>query len=392
MARFFIGDNAPKDRLIGSETQDSSKSFIASRFIENFQTLQSIYPEIDVRAPGGKVQMYEKAYKEIPGMYDVGAVNILIGNYDFHLENIGGVTKDKSRPDVREAAAIDFGKALNFQLVPSDLAFICSDKMKAEDKPQVGQPLKPADLMRALHGEPYEFSSPIFLNEEFAKALNRISDKVEQNPGHFERIVRSTAEKIKSQMTESQMQGIFEQISPQANYANFADEMVKAAKQRVVDMKEFALDINVQVALKDNDHKKLDALLKDNPQLLEKPIKWLAETNDPQIPKASTIAEYAKATGRSAGVMEVIDKHSPQKEKTPPLTATTQVVDAEKPKIAAAPTGSQSTLPKTPVHTDEMPVNTSHPVVGSGKFTGRLKEAETANGTNKATGQTILAH
>jgi len=309
IARYFLGDNAPKDRLLKNKSSDSSKSFIASRFIEGFQTLNEVYPDIDPRTADGKLELYKKAYKDIPGMYDVAAVNLLIGNYDFHLENTGQVTKDKNGIPTKEAATIDFGKALNFNLVHSDLSFICNTKMQSDEKPEVGKPLSPQDLLRALHGEPYEFKSPIFLNDEFAKALDRTYEKFTSNPDHLESIVANTANGIKKSLSEEQMFGIYEQISPDANYENFADEMVKVVKERMNMMKELSLDIKTQIALKENDTQALDTLLKENPSLITKTFKWLPETNDPKIPKSSSISEYVKDNSCSKDISNIVNKH-----------------------------------------------------------------------------------
>lgn len=296
IGQFFIPDDIAQEKLI---TDSKGQIFLASKKIDAFETLPEARRKTD---PTDKTDIYEWAHDKIDGKYKTSAVSIILGNSDGHAGN-DAARSNPNNPRESIATLIDLGKSMNFTMTNSELAQL-SGESKIPDKVSIGESITPTDMQRLMHGNFYKMNSPIYLNDKYVTELNNLVAKYEANPEGLNGSIREFVTELKSIAKPEDLKPLLEKISPTATFETMELDLVKAMETRMQQTKEYAENISVQIALRDNDAEKLTEIITKNPSILERKIKWLSETNENSVPKTSTIAERAAETNRS---QELID-------------------------------------------------------------------------------------
>jgi hypothetical protein len=320
IARHFLKDNAPKDKPIVSN--NGKKVLIASRFIEGFSE-GSEFVRNQINAVESKLSKFEGneiIYKKIPGMYKVAAVNLLVGNYDMHSENVGVVGADLTKHNELKAAVVDFGRGLNFCKPKSGQVDAIFSKVKVLENLKPGDNFTPTDMLRAIHSGFYQINSSMFLNAEFVAAIREVVNDMDEHPEYLHNVIKSSTNLIqkayKKVGKEEELLKLHAKVSPDAASSNLADNIIKSITARKEMLSDLAANIELQTALMKNDSVKLDKILTENPDILAKEIKWLAESNifksDTDInkcPAPTKLREFATRRGSLTAIKEVIYSH-----------------------------------------------------------------------------------
>lgn len=317
IGQFFIPEDIAQEQLL---TDSKGQIYLASKKINGFETLPEARKKLN---PEDRSDIYEWAHQNIDGKYLTSAVSMFLGNSDGHAGNDAAraISENQSR-----ATLIDLGKSMNFTMTNSELAQL-SGESSIPDKIGIGENISPADMQRLMHGNFYKMNSPIYLDQKYVDALNTIVAKYEANPEALHESVRKFGSDLKEITKPQDLKPFLDKLSPTATFETLEDDLVKAVQSRAQQTKEYAENISVQMALRDNDVQKLSSIISQNPSILEREIKWLSETNENSVPKNSTIAKRAKETNRS---QEILDAISKDKSKETPSKAWTERVGGSK--------------------------------------------------------------
>ncbi|MBL0317889.1 MAG: hypothetical protein IPP74_01055 [Alphaproteobacteria bacterium] len=296
IARFFVGERAPKIRLV--KGRDKS-ILLASRFIKDFESLWSF----SVRT---NIEPYE-AYEEVhlTGIHEVLALSILTLNYDIHMGNVG-VVKDKNGNDI--ASVLDCAGAFGSRLGYEKFTRNRMNQPHLFDGMTKGDPVLPLDIVRGIHGGHYDISSSHFISLEFADKLEAFSSLSKKDLTQLQRIIHSSAKEIgnafKHHPDTLGVAKALGRFGEAVTLNNLGYQMCEVMDRNLVAGKELALQIRLQCALIQSNIDLLDTLLTEHPTLLGKKIKWLTDDDQPQIHKPTTLYEFV--TNQSIKSPEII--------------------------------------------------------------------------------------
>lgn len=299
--RYFIENSAPKVHLKANQLLDNTP-LTASRFIKNFSDLSSIMSAAEMT-----LEQSQQYWLGLPGALDAVAVSAFLGNFDLNPGNLGIVQKEGAQ----EAAIVDFGCSLNLRagfdsVTVKDNKYVVPGACKLEK----GEYYQPVDMIRCLHRGNYRFNSPNFLNINFADALERVADMVEDNPAAFADMIARSAKEVQDMYREyphkEWLNTVLGRIAPRTTLGNLEIKLCQALRERTPMMREFAHHLRIQVALMQNDHETLSRLLDQNLAVLGQPVKWLTENDREVIYPSLTIEKFAEVQGVSSECMQVI--------------------------------------------------------------------------------------
>lgn len=310
--RWFLGDKAPKTRLVTSN--DGTEVLIASRFIDSFQTIANATAPLvkKEKSKAERVKLlntaYEYTFRELPSMYEVIAVALAAGNTDFHLENIGQTIPDPSAPEKKEAAIVDFGRSL---------AFNADARLNPIEFPGVKElhgSLTPTDILRGVHKGHYHLNSDYFLNEAFAHALDTVVRRIEKNPENLAHAIHSSAREVLAAYRKFPHPEYLEgDIIDHAGFGITMDNLGEKVadimiNERPAMLRDLSAQIRIQVALKEQDAEKLSSLLREHPEFTTKEVKWLTMDDSDTLPKPSSLEAFAQSLNCSKEIYTAIEQ------------------------------------------------------------------------------------
>ncbi|MBL0318018.1 MAG: hypothetical protein IPP74_01745 [Alphaproteobacteria bacterium] len=294
---------APKMRFLA----DKSKIYTASRIFESYRDLWKYAPATIRSVEERNSECYQDNIA--PGIHKLLAACVFLGYYDIHSANVG-VTNQSGK---REAVIVDCERSLFFKAEGPggrDFTSGCWALPGAVSDLKAGDPFTPADMVRCWYKGYYEMNSILFLNLEFADALDCVATQFQDNANSFKELLGRLGNNINTAFKHNPerelTQQFFSMTAPGITLDNLPEALEKALHERVPMMRQFAQNIRLQLAINQNDVASVTQLLTQDSSLLTRQIKWLTYNSQPTLFCASTAGKYCTLIGADVSVVNVI--------------------------------------------------------------------------------------
>ena len=257
IARFFIGDRAPKNKVIINSHGDV---LLASRFIDGLRTVNDLYGRKNTKK-------WVRSADEISEFSFMKALGVFLMDSDRNGGNDASIP-DSEKPKKLISSGVDFARSMIFY---NNFNFLKNDR-HIFSQVNNGERLDPSDVVIIATNDWYKMPISIFINDEFIKNLRSIAQIYNDRKTEFEAVISSLVDRVKKIVDKDVLKDYAKKITGSKNLAKGLKKEFALQSQKIV---HFALCLELQKSIVEGDILKFKEILESNIELTFLKIKWL---------------------------------------------------------------------------------------------------------------------
>lgn len=288
--RFFIGDRAPKNKIIRNS---QGEILLASRIIEDLKTINKRYGRQNRKK-------WLMASKDIKEFSFVKALGVFLMDSDRNGGNDSAVP-DQDDPSMLVSSGVDFARSLIFY---NNFEFLKNDEHIFNQVNQ-GERLDPSDLVIIATNYWYKMPISIFINDDFIRDLKHIAQIYHSRREEFENVISGLVHKLKEVLSDDVLKDYAKKTTGRRNLEKALKKEFEIQAEKIG---YFALCLELQKSIMDNDIEKFKSLIESNLALTFLKIKWLKKQGEEtkRNPLPNTVEKY----------LDLVHKDKPEFQKT----------------------------------------------------------------------------
>lgn len=276
IARFFIGDRAPKNKVIINSHGDV---LLASRFIDGLRTVNDLYGRKNTKK-------WVRSKSEIGEFSFMKALGVFLMDSDRNGGNDASIPDSENQKKLI-SSGVDFARSMVFY---NNFPFLKNDRHITEQV-KSGERLDPSDVVIIATNDWYKMPISLFINDEFINDLRKIAKIYHDRRVEFEAVISSAVDRVKKIVDKHILKDYSKKITGSKNLAKGLKKEFAMQAQKIV---HFALCLELQKSVMEGDIPKFKEILEKNVELTFLQIKWLKGRGEEMKgnPEPNSLGDY----------------------------------------------------------------------------------------------------